>query len=44
MAMKAWVEPASMLWRIMTPALAQALVLPMLSTRATIEPLPVRVL
>ena len=41
MGMKAWVEPVSTLWRIITPALAQTLVLTMLSTRATIEPSPV---
>ena len=44
MGMKAWVEPGWMLWRIMTPPLAQMLLLPMLSTRATIVPSPVRVL
>ena len=38
----AWREPGSSVSRIITPPLAQTLVFVMLSTRAMIEPSPVR--
>ena len=45
MGIKAWVEPAAVLWRIMTPPLTRLLVpAPMLTTRAIMVASPLRVL